>query len=556
MKKILLGLLATLIILIAYIASRMYISEPNYNVTEYVNKDRTVIDSTFFTLNNNWLRKNNIGLWEMYVEGNPLELGVYEGKLSKELIYNQEESFADQIKQMIPSEGYLQFLKYFIGWFNRDIENHIIEPYKEEIYGVSLSTSDDFNFVADNYQRMLNYHGAHDIGHALKDLALVGCTSFVANQNRNDSTMVVGRNFDFYINDDFAKDKVIAFVSPDKGYKFAYITWASFIGVVSGMNTEGITVTINAAKSDIPTEAKTPISILAREILQFSSNIEEAIYIAKKREIFVSESILIASAKDDKSIIIEKSPTEMGLFYKEGNQLVSSNHFQSETFKSNLNNIENIATSASLYRQQRCEQLLDRVGDSVTVIDVSNILRDTKGLDDVEIGYGNEKAMNQLISHHSVIFLPKQLKIWVSIAPYQLGEYLCYDLNNIFSMKNIPQKNAILYMKNLSIAEDTLLNSKEYSDFKVYKKLKLIINKSIKRNVRLDDEKTIIDEFIVSNNDYFYSYEIAGNYFYNFGNLEISKKYYRQALTMKISNKWEENRIISNIEKINSETKE
>ena len=542
-KKKLIGFILLIVVLVSYFNIRVRIVEPDVSIEEFENVHREQVDTNFYTIKDNWLRKNDKGLWEMYVEGNPIELGVYEGRLGKELIYQQEEAFVEQMKKIIPSDFYLKFLRYLIGWFNRDIDKHIIDRYKEEIYGVSLSTSKDFDIIAPGYQRMLNYHAAHDIGHALKDLALVGCTSFIANQHRNDSDMVVGRNFDFYINDAFAKNKMIAFVKPDSGYQFAYITWASMIGVVSGMNTEGITVTINAAKSDVPSEAKTPISILTREILQFSSNLDDAIAIARKRNTFVSESILVSSAKDDKAILIEKSPSQMDIFQTNTSQMVSANHYQGKLFEDNENNIKNIEESSSYYRQQRCEQLLSQFHDTVSVLNASSVLRDTRGLDNRDIGLGNEKAMNQLISHHSVIFLPKKLQIWVSTSPYQLGEYLCYDLNEIFSLNQIPSINQTLYKPQLTIPEDTLLHSKSYAGYVRMKEIKQLIKTAITKDHSIDNADHLMLEMAQSNPNYFYTYELIGDYYLHFGNNKKAISNYEKALSLEIANKWEEDRI-------------
>ena len=130
-------------------------------------------------------------------------------------------------------------------------------------------------------------HGAHDIGHAMQDLMLIGCSSFAAWGNKTeDGQLLIGRNLDFYAGDAFAKNKIIAFVNPTEGHKFMSVAWPGMIGVVSGMNEHGLTVTINAGKSKIPWIAKTPISILTREILQHASTIDEAIAIAKKRQGF------------------------------------------------------------------------------------------------------------------------------------------------------------------------------------------------------------------------------------------------------------------------------
>ena len=144
-------------------------------------------------------------------------------------------------------------------------------------------------------------------------------------------------------------------------------------GVLSGMNETGLTVTINAAKSDLPAASATPISILTREILQYASTIEEAYAIARKRKTFVSESILVGSAKDGRAAIIEKSPEKIALFTGNGQQIICTNHYQSETFGHDKRNLENIETSDSPYRFARLQELLKECGATRVVLEYNGM---------------------------------------------------------------------------------------------------------------------------------------------------------------------------------------
>jgi len=348
------------IFLVVCLAMGVYI----YNVSEFeppviadssaLKAETGHVDNSLYTIENDWIRKNKYGLYEMYVSGSPYELGVKNGKLSRQQIVDQEIAFTEQIKQMVPSESWRNILKYVIGFINRDLPEHITEEYRKEIYGISRSASPEFNWIGDNYTRLMNYHAAHDIGHALQNLMLVGCTSFGAWGDKTaDGSMLIGRNFDFWVGDKFAENKIVAFYNPGKGHKFAFITWGGFAGVVSGMNEKGLTVTINAARSDIPGGAATPVSLVAREVLQYAGNIEEAIAIAKKREMFVSESFLVGSAADGKAVVIEKTPNELDIYDPATDNIQCTNHYQSKQFEQQELNLEQKDRSASVYRYKR-----------------------------------------------------------------------------------------------------------------------------------------------------------------------------------------------------------
>jgi isopenicillin-N N-acyltransferase like protein len=537
--------LAVLIIgLFIYIAIVAQVDLPQPENKECLNWQRKQVGLGLFVVNNNWLRKSESGLYEMYIEGKPFERGVAVGKLTKELAQFQEEVFVKQIHQLVPSDFKLNLLKYFVGWFNRNLEPSIPEEFKLEIYGVSTEASPDFDGIAQPYQRLLNYHAAHDIGHALQNMSLVGCTSFAVWGDRtSDSSLLIARNFDFYVGDDFAKNKIIAFYNPTDGHKFMMVTFSGMTGVLSGMNVQGLTVTINAAKSDIPSSSAMPVSLVAREILQYASTIEEAYSIAAKRRMFVAESFLIGSAKGRRAAVIEKTPDAIELYDPQNNQIICTNHFQSKTLSNTSLNQEHIRTSASKYRWQRVEELL-KDNEKISVEEAAALLRDQKGMGGVDIGLGNEKSINQLIAHHAIIFQPDQLKVWVSTAPWQLGKFVCYDLNKVFALQL--RADHEIYDSALMLSPDSFLDSKQFKDFTKF------ANHRFPFQPRNDMQP---DSLVKWNPHSYLSYMLSGDACFIRKDFVNAMSFYERGLTKEIASVQEQEYMSTQVSKCKSKLK-
>ncbi|RXM48530.1 C45 family peptidase [Flavobacterium sp. YO12] len=506
------------------------------------------ISDSVFTSGKNSLLKNRQGLWELYAEGDPLEIGLNTGALTDSLLKKQQQIFFSKITDLIPSNFEQKMLRHFLKWYNRKLFLNVPEEYQTEIFGVSEYTSHEFDNIASKYQRGLYLHAAHDIGHALQDLALVGCSSFAAwNEKSEDGSLILGRNFDFYVNDAFAENKIVAFINPKEGHKFMMITWPGMIGAVSGMNQEGLTITINASKSKIPLIAKTPISILTREILQHAATIDEAVAIAKKRKVFVSESIMVGSANDNKAVLIEVSPKKMDVYdVSNSNELICSNHFQGDAFKYDKRNQAQIANSHSEYRFERMQELLSE-NPKVNPEIASEILRNKNGLKDIPLGYGSEKALNQLMAHHGIIFKPKEKLVWVSANPYQLGEFVCYNLDTVFSNRKTDTLVSF-QLENLNIAKDPFLETTAYEN---YKKFRI---EDHKIDALLEKKESISVAFIQNyqslNPDYWVVYYKPGLYFYQIKDFNQAKLNFEKALTKEITTAPEKEKIEKYLKKI------
>jgi len=196
-------------------------------------------------------------------------------------------------------------------------------------------------------------------------------------------------------------------------------------------------------------------------------------------------------------------------------------------------------SSASVYRSQRLKELLD-VTPKNTPQRTAEILRDHKGLQNADIGLTNEKAMNQFIAHHSIIFEPKKLLVWVSTAPWQEGAYICYDLNNIFS-SNQNKIAGDIDEHDLQIQPDEFLYTPAYQNLKRY----LFLENELKY------KRPVNPIEIVSINPMYYdAYRIAGDEYSNVGKKDSAVMMYKKALTLEVATEGERDVIEGKLAKL------
>ncbi|MCP9200461.1 C45 family autoproteolytic acyltransferase/hydrolase [Gramella sp. GC03-9] len=508
--------------------------EPDISGIEKIDTTRIQHSENHYSLGKNQLYKNEFGIWELYLEGDALERGLANGSLSRELIRHQEQVFMQRLSEMVPSENYRSFLLKSVSFFNRKMYQYIPQEYLKEIYGVSRYASAEFNEFAPAFTRMLYLHGAHDIGHAMQDLMLVGCTSFAAwDEQTADGQLLLGRNFDFYAGDEFAEQKIAAFINPDKGHKFMMYTWGGMIGVVSGMNEQGLSVTINAGRSGIPLVAKTPVSLVAREILQYASSTQEAIEIARKREVFVSEAIMVGSAKERNAILIEVSPRNFGVYEVDNSsQLICSNHFQSEAYSEDRRNKKAILESHTQYRYERMQQLLAEEQKLEPGTAVS-ILRNMEGKNEAELGYGNELAINQLLAHHAIVFKPEENRLWVSTGPYQMGEFVAYDLDSAFEKFTNGIVGNSVASKEWNIPESDFIHQAQFKNYERYRKLEY----DVKAALRRDEIPEVVEaeELVKLNPQFWEAWYLAGMVYYEQEDYDQALRHFEEARQKEIT---------------------
>ena len=395
------------------------------------------------------------GLPVVCLKGSPFEIGYAHGVLLQPQMHTLEDEFIQMIREYVPQRWKIKVLKNYVIYRNRHLTDYVPLNYRMEIYGTTLGCPDIHPEEGSFYNRMLNYHAAHDVSYMMIDnplIARAGCTSFGAwGDATENGHLLTGRNFDWEAAEVFSRDRIVVMCEPDEGIPFISLSWAGMAGVVSGMNRAGISVTLNGAPSRLPRETATPVAMVARDVLQSARNLAQALEILRTARVFVSTLWLVGSRADGRFIVVEKTPESTSVREPESDSITCANHFETPGLRDGPRNRSYVEHATSVSRQARLTELIQQARGTIGVRQAAGFLRDRKLPGGAFAGNGHRAALNAFIATHATVMDLTEGVFWAASPPNQLGKFVAFDAQD-FS-RELPER---------TVPSDPTLVSGEY----------------------------------------------------------------------------------------------
>ncbi len=493
-----------------------------------------------------WMRwratSDDAGIWEIAAVGTPVERGRALAALASPIDVRIENEMLDQLDYFLPEEWARWLVLRGVAANLVTLPSYVAPEYQQEIFASATSYADPHAYLAPPYPRILSYHALHDISQMLINNPLIvpntfACTGVVSlpsyTNKQGDGDLLLARVFDFEGGESFGRQKSITYVipPPGEGIPFAHVAWPGLAGAVTGMNAEKMALFINAAATQDFRRIGTPTILMARDILEHAHSIAEAERIIRATQVFVSDIIVVADGKTGAARVFEKSPARVD-GYDVAQSAVVTNHLVTPTFVNDPVNKERRDEGTTMQRYGRARQLLDRVktGGGVTVEGLASLLRNKRGIDDKDVGYGNRNAIDGLIACHAVIMDVTKGEMWVAGWPNAEGTFVGVD---VMAMLKVAAANPMMMAPASpgSIAADTMMTDGSWQRVIAAREAATLCEDAL-RDKKFAIAREEAAEVVRDNPRFYLGHELMGRALFGMGDKRGAKDELSQAMLL------------------------
>ncbi len=368
-------------------------------------------------------------LWVMQIAGDPVALGYQHARLASPLMADGDGRMLDLFATTVPSRALRAVVSTMVRARYRHLDRAFPADRRAEIYGESVGYADPYTSVFPTYQRLVYLHSLYDISLAFEHSPLLACTAFVAAGPATASGhTIVGRNFDFDVDPWFDDDKIVEIVSPAGKIPFVSVAWPGMTGVVTGMNAEGIWVSVNGGRAGELDSRGVPVVFTTRSVLENARSLAEAIATIERDPPMASHILLIADGETGESAVVERAPGRALGIVRDPTTTVLANHYRTAPLNADPKDARIRELTTTSARDARMQELVARARGRIDARSASAIMRDRRGVGDAPLPLGNRNALDAVVSTHSVVADLTERVLWVSEGPRTLGRYVRIDL--------------------------------------------------------------------------------------------------------------------------------
>jgi isopenicillin-N N-acyltransferase-like protein len=394
-------------------------------------------------------------LLEVGLAGTPEAIGFAHSRLLYQRMVENEGAMLRRFEIQVKSRLARTLLVDLAKLRYRSLDRHMSSDRRREIAAGALGFQPDpYARVLPTYERMLYLNTLYDIALSFEHSPLVGCTTLAFHgEAYPGGGALLARAFDMEIDPIFDRRKAVFLVREDRRVPYASVAWPGLVGVVSGLNLEGVAVVVHGGRAGEPRTDGEPVVHTLRALLGRARTTSEAIDLLHKTPSLVSHILVLADALGDVRVV-ERVPGGPLSARALGPRAAVTNHFEGPA-RDDPRNRKVIAETSTEARRARADELVHDVtlADPLTTL---GLLRDRSLAGGGDLALGDRRAIDALIATHGVIFDTHTKKVWVSEAPHLLGRFIEFDLNRMLAPGYQPSHVALP-----ALPRDALLDAPE-----------------------------------------------------------------------------------------------
>ncbi len=368
---------------------------------------------------------------EVSLAGTAEEIGHAHGRLLRPEMVETERVVWDLFRTHVPNALFRVALTDLALLRYRSLDTGMDPARLMEIAAQARAFSPDvFANELPTYQRFVYLTALYDIALSFETSPLIGCTSFFFAGEAAGGDVILSRAFDFEAHDVFDEKKAVFLVEETGMIPFASVAWPGLVGVVSGMNVEGVAAVVHGARAGEPESRGEPVVHALRRVLSRARSADEGVRLLSESRPMVSHVVIVADASGA-AYSVERVPGHPAHPRRLGTRAAVTNHLEGP-HASDPKNERVRRTTSTLARRRRADELLAEQKGRMDAAAAVALLRDRRGAQGAALPLGSRDAIDALIATHGVVMSLRERILWVSEAPHLLGRFVPFDLQVAF----------------------------------------------------------------------------------------------------------------------------